>query len=400
MATTTPTILGDGVPDYLQAPNTKLPLARNHLATLDGLRGLAALSVLLIHVMGEMHLRASSRAVPLDQLVPHVHLAVDFFFMLSGYVIAKAYEAKLVTTMSFSQFMSVRLARLYPLIFMGAALGAFSLAIRVVVAHTPSPGQLLTATLSALVILPTTALLSVFPGELFPINLPEWSLLFELLINVVYAAIVRWLSISRLIAICVISFVFLCWVAASSDRLLDIGMGLQPVGIIPADIWCGFIRVTFPFFLGILLFRRRFSWSTGTAASIILSLVFLAVLFVPVFPHSWAYEVMVVALVFPVVLLIGATCKTAPKLNKLFIALGELSYPLYVTHNPVTRIFINVLKTLHIRLPNAVAIVLCGLSAVIAAIVFLKWWDRPVRNWLSLRVRRPAPGVEQRFSAT
>jgi len=220
------------------------------------------------------------------------------------------------------------------------------------------------------------------------------------LINVLYAAIVRWLSISRLIAICVIFFVFLCCVAASSDRLLDIGMGLQPVGIIPADIWCGLIRVTFPFFLGILLFRRRLSWSTGNATSMALKLVFLAVLFIPAFPRSWAYEVIAVALVFPVVLLIGATCKTTPKLNKLFISLGELSYPLYVTHNPVTRILINILTTLHIRLPNAVAIVLCCLTAVIAAIVFLKCWDRPVRKWLSLRVRRPAPGVPQRFFAT
>jgi peptidoglycan/LPS O-acetylase OafA/YrhL len=400
MATTTPTILGDGVPNSLQAPNIRLPLIRNHLATLDGLRGLAALSVLLVHVLGEMHLRASSRRIPLEQLVPHVHLAVDFFFMLSGFVLAKAYEAKLVTSMSFSQFMSVRLVRLYPLIFMGVALGAFSLALRVVMTHTPSPGQLLTATLCALVILPTTALLSVFPGELFPINLPEWSLLFELLINVLYAAIVRWLSISRLIAICAISFVFLCCVAASSDRLLDIGMGLQPVGIIPADIWCGSIRVTFPFFLGVLLFRRRLSWNTGNATSIVISLVFFAVLFLPAFSHSWAYEVIAVALVFPVVLSIGATCKTTPTLNKIFISLGELSYPLYVTHNPVTRIILNILKTLHIRLPNAVVAFLCCLTAVIAAIVFLKCWDRPVRNWLSLRVRRPAPGVKQRFSVT
>jgi peptidoglycan/LPS O-acetylase OafA/YrhL len=399
MVTATPTVLGDGVPGYLQAPNTRPTLARNHLATLDGFRGLAALSVLLVHVMGEMHLQASSRPVPLDRLVPHVHLAVDFFFMLSGYVIAKAYEVKLVTSMPFSQFISVRLVRLYPLIFVGVALGAFSLAIRVVMTHTPSPGQLLIATLSALFILPTTAVLSVFPGELFPINLPEWSLLFELLINVLYAAIVRWLSTSKLIAICVVSFVVLCWMAASSDRLLDIGMGVRPVGIIPADIWCGFIRVTFPFFLGVLLFRRRLSWSTGNATSIVLSLVFLAVLYVPAFPRSWAYEVMAVALVFPIILLIGATCKTTPKLTKLFISLGELSYPLYVTHNPVTRIFINILKTLHIRLPNAVAIALCCLTAVVAAIVLLKCWDRPVRNWLSLRVRRPAPGFEQRLPA-
>jgi peptidoglycan/LPS O-acetylase OafA/YrhL len=399
MATTTPAILGDGVPASHRASIIRRPVIRNHLATLDGLRGLAALSVLLVHVLGEMHLRASSRPVPLEQLVPHVHLAVDFFFMLSGFVIAKAYEAKLVTSMSFSQFMSVRLVRLYPLIFMGVALGAFSLAVRVVMTHAPSPGQLLAATVSALLILPTTALLSVFPGELFPINLPEWSLLFELLVNVLYAAIVRWLSISRLIAICIISFVVLCWAAASSDLLLDIGMGVQPVGIIPADIWCGLIRVTFSFFLGILLFRRRLTWSTGNATSIVIHLVFFGVLFLPAFGHSWAYEVIAVALVFPVVLSIGATCKTSPTLNTVFISLGELSYPLYVTHNPVTRICLKILNILHIGLPIAVVAGLCCFIAVIAAIVLLKCWDRPVRNWLSLRVRRSAP-VEQRLSAT
>jgi peptidoglycan/LPS O-acetylase OafA/YrhL len=135
----------------------------------------------------------------------------------------------------------------------------------------------------------------------------------------------------------------------------------------------------------------------------VLSLVFLAVLFVPGFRHSWAYEVIAVALVFPVVLLIGATCQTTPKLNKLFISLGELSYPLYITHNPVTRIFINILNILHIRLTNAVATALCCLTAVIAAIIFLQCWDRPVRKWLSLRIRRPASEqlsiLNQRYEA-
>jgi peptidoglycan/LPS O-acetylase OafA/YrhL len=390
MATITSPLIGDGMLNHPQPLSIGLPNKRNHLAMLDGLRGLAALSVLLVHVIGEMHLQASSRPLPLDQLIPHVHLAVDFFFMLSGFVIAKAYEAKLVTSMSFSEFMSVRLVRLYPLIFVGVALGAFSLAVRVILTHTPSPGQLLTATLSAFLILPTTALLSVFPGELFPVDFPQWSLLFELLINVLYAAILRWLNNTRLIAICAISFVLLCCVAAFSGRLLDIGMGLPPVGIIPANVWCGLIRVAFPFFFGVLLFRRRLSWSSGNAASIILSLIFLAVLFLPALRHSWAYEVISVAVVFPVVLLIGATCQATRKLNNLFISLGELSYPLYITHNPVTRIFINILKILHIRLPDVVATALCCLTAVIAAIVLLQCWDRPVRKWLSLRLRRPA----------
>jgi len=365
------------------------PVAPSHLATLDGLRGIAALAVLTVHILLEMHWVTSTSHMPLQLAVPHVHLAVDFFFMLSGFVIAKAYESQLTTVMSPSRFMLVRLFRLYPLIFMGAMLGTLSLAARVVIMHTLSFGQLLTASLSALVLAPTTALVSAFPGQPFPVNFPQWSLLFELVINFIYAATVKWMSTARLIVVCALSLVALCLVASASSHLLDVGMGLNPIGIIPADIWCGIIRVTFPFYVGILLFRRRLSYNAGDITSVGLTVVLLAVLFAPVFRHSWVYEVVAVAIIFPAIIVMGATCHSGPRLTKIWLYLGELSYPLYITHNPVSRIVINTLMRCGVVLPHWVVAGVTAVAAVLAAVVLLKVWDEPVRRWLARHVTPP-----------
>src|ERR1700730_555543 len=105
-----------------------MPHKTNHYATLDGLRGIAAVTVLLLHIYEVMNIDIQS---------PHSNLAVDFFFMLSGFVIAKAYEARLSTSsMTFVEFVKVRFVRLYPMIIVGVLLGAFVFAVRLVTTHT------------------------------------------------------------------------------------------------------------------------------------------------------------------------------------------------------------------------------------------------------------------------
>ena len=72
-------------------PQTSLPSAayadsKPHYDILDGLRGVAALLVVVFHLC-EAH--ATSH---FDQLLNHGYLAVDFFFALSGFVIGYAYD--------------------------------------------------------------------------------------------------------------------------------------------------------------------------------------------------------------------------------------------------------------------------------------------------------------------
>jgi peptidoglycan/LPS O-acetylase OafA/YrhL len=110
--------------------------------------------------------------------VPHADLAVDFFFVLSGFVVAKAYEVKLTSSMPLSRFVMIRLVRLYPMILAGVVLGAFVLAVRSATAYPVTIEQFMIATACALLIVPTTAMRSFGP-DLFPINNPHWSLFFE-----------------------------------------------------------------------------------------------------------------------------------------------------------------------------------------------------------------------------
>src|ERR1700761_290962 len=86
--------------------------SKQHFAVLDGMRGIAALIVLILHT-AQTHRSG----------LPQAALAVDFFFILSGFVVAYAYEARLQSTLSLASFARVRLIRLYPLIFLGVSMG-------------------------------------------------------------------------------------------------------------------------------------------------------------------------------------------------------------------------------------------------------------------------------------
>ena len=80
-----------------------------HYELLDGLRGVAALVVIWYHVF------EGFAASPVDQRFNHGYLAVDFFFILSGFVVGYAYDDRWKRrTLSFGGFIKRRLIRLHP----------------------------------------------------------------------------------------------------------------------------------------------------------------------------------------------------------------------------------------------------------------------------------------------
>lgn len=87
-------------------------ITRSHYAILDGLRGVASVMVVAFHIF-EAH--ATNH---FDQVINHGYLAVDFFFVLSGFVIGYAYDDRW-TKMSVKEFFKLRLARLQPMIVPG-----------------------------------------------------------------------------------------------------------------------------------------------------------------------------------------------------------------------------------------------------------------------------------------
>jgi len=99
---------------------------------------------------------------------------------LSGFVVANAYEARLSTSMSFVEFVKVRVLRLSPMIVIGVFLGAFVFGGRLITTHSITTEELCLATVSALLLLPTAALFSLYDGMLYPVDTPEWSLFFDL----------------------------------------------------------------------------------------------------------------------------------------------------------------------------------------------------------------------------
>jgi peptidoglycan/LPS O-acetylase OafA/YrhL len=342
---------------------------------LDGLRGVAALAVVLLHTLQlfDFHFRA------------HVALAVDFFFVLSGFVVAKAYEDKLKQSMAFSKFVKLRLVRLYPLIFVGVLMGALVLTLRFLGKDPYSARQLTTVLLAGLLLLPTTAL---GRGDIYPADTPCWSLFFELVINFAYALVVRWLDTRRLVFICGVAVVALAFAARMNQ-------GLDDMGFLAANFWMGFIRVTYPFAVGVLLFRWRRLRAISGATSMILALLLVGVLFLPQWEANWVYDCITVVFFFPAIVFCGAGFTKSPVFNSICLGLGELSYPLYITHYPLVRIISNAVKILHLHIAPTAVVLFSMLASILLSLSLLKVWDRPVRSWLTASVipRRAAVPV-------
>src|SRR6204780_4912905 len=90
---------------------------KEHFEVLDGLRGSAAFLIVIFHLFNYSFGFHGPWA-----LVKHAYLAVDFFFALSGFVVAYAYDDRW-TRMTILQFFRIRLIRLHPLVLVGATLG-------------------------------------------------------------------------------------------------------------------------------------------------------------------------------------------------------------------------------------------------------------------------------------
>ena len=176
-----------------------------HYDILDGLRGVAAITVVWFHLFEAY---ATSH---LDQRINHGYLAVDFFFILSGFVIGYAYDDRWKKKMSVADFLKRRLIRLHPMVVMGAVIGAVMFYFQgcsVWDVSTVSVSMLLAATLLNALLIPATPGSEIRGlGEMYPLNGPSWSLFFEYIGNILYALFIhklptRALSVLVLLAGC------------------------------------------------------------------------------------------------------------------------------------------------------------------------------------------------------
>ena len=375
--------------------------AKSHYELLDGLRGVAAILVVFYHVFeGFAFAEATNGAGDgLITTLNHGHIAVDFFFILSGFVISYAYDDRW-GRISTLQFFKRRLVRLHPMLVMGAIIGAVAFAVvgfeRWDGATAPI-GWVMVAMLLTMFMVPAVPGVPYEVrgnGEMFPLNGPAWSLFFEYIGNILYALFIRRLSTRSLAVLAVLLGCLHAWFFVGDVSEYDmVGVGWT---INEVNFWGGMLRMLFPFTVGMLLsrtFRPRKVRGAFWICSIMLITIFAAPYIVPLknsdISINSLYEVVCIAVVFPFIVWLGA-CGTAKsgvvaKINRM---LGDLSYPLYIVHYPVMYIFYAwLIEKKYYTLQECFGIVLIVvLSSVLLALLCLKLYDEPVRRWLSKKI--------------
>lgn len=350
----------------------------SNFAALDGMRGLAALLVLTRHTPGLWG--------AWDTKANHTYLAVDLFFILSGFVISHAYAARLREgRMSSLEFVRVRWVRLFPLLAVGALLGVAIGAQAFLEQAGPQAWPMLFGALAlSLLFLPFRIEGDV---RLFPFNSPLWSLFFEMVVNVVFGLFHRLISVRRL-----------AWIVGTCGVLLA-ALGIYNGTVELGFNWGarslagGFLRSALGILGGVLLHmlfvrqRRHHRVPGGAWPPVLIS---AAVLVIPIAGRfDWAVDILAIAVVFPTCIWAGASAGVGSRSTRVFMLLGVLSYPVYVLHVPLFEWLGEPL--LANKDLGALSGVAFALVVAAVALTFDRFYDRPMRRWLGKLLLRDAP---------
>ena len=364
-----------------------------HYHLLDGLRGVAALMVIWYHVF-EGYAFAGGTTI---DTFNHGYLAVDFFFILSGFVIGYAYDDRWGKNFTMKDFIKRRLIRLHPMVIMGAVVGAITFYIQ---GSVQWDGTHIGISMVMLSLLCTIFFIPAMPGvgyevrgngEMFPLNGPCWSLFFEYIGNILYALFIRRLSNKALTIVVVLQGVALASFAifnVSGYGNIGVGWTLDGVNFIG-----GLLRMLFPFSMGMLL-SRNFKPMKLRGAFWICTLVMIALFAVPYLEGTESictngiYEAFCIIIAFPILLWIGASGTTTDKKStQICKFLGDISYPIYVIHYPFMYLFYAwLIKNQLFTLGETWQVALCVYAwNILFAYLCLKLYDEPVRKYLAKR---------------
>lgn len=364
----------------------KLTESKPHYEILDGLRGVAALIVVVFHIF-EMH----SGGDHAKQIINHGYLAVDFFFLLSGYVIGYAYDDRW-GKMTLKDFFKRRIIRLQPMIIIGSVVGAALYYFQDSAnmgwnMHEVPVWQMLLVMLIGMTLIPVSKGLDIRGwGEMHPLNGPAWSLFFEYIANILYALVFRHLS-KILLAVCVaVAAGFTIQYALTSPNGDLIGGWTIDD---PAQLRIGFTRLAFPFLAGLLLSRigkLRYTKHAFLTASLLLVILF-SVPRLGGTENMWMnglYECFCLMVMFPFIVWLGAGGKvTGKKASHVCKFLGDISYPIYITHYPIAYTYMAYVANNNLSLEQAWPYaVLTVIASIAVAYLSMKLYDIPVREWL------------------
>ena len=364
--------------------------AKPHYIILDGLRGVAALMVLGYHLFEAV---AFAEGAP-EQKMFNGFLGVDFFFILSGFVMGYAYD-KRWNVMSVGDFVKRRLIRLHPMVLMGVLIGIVAFCIQGCEkwdgSHV-SLSLLMTGMLLAMFLLPVPSSMDVRGNtEIFPLNGPHWSLFFEYIGSLLYALLLHKLS-DRILKL---------WVAVMAVALLLIGLFGPAESIAygwssePINLLGGSVRLLFCYPMGLLLSRLFLQHNPQKINGLVFgatAVLLVLLLSVPSF-HALApnvvYQFICVTLLFPAIIWTAARGEVKDGRKKAVSFLGRISYPLYAVHYPFIYLYIDWINkgtTPFGPLGWTTPVIVAAMSITTAAICLI-FYDEPIRRWLPTKIK-------------
>jgi peptidoglycan/LPS O-acetylase OafA/YrhL len=370
------------VTQITEAAADRTATGKEHFEVLDGLRGTAALIVVLFHIQGITVMWDGAKVV-----LHHAPLAVDFFFALSGFVLGYAYDDRWAK-MRTGRFLALRLIRLHPLVILGALLGLASYLLDpfMPAAQAAVPlRSVLLAFAMCLFALPTWPLANRWT-DTHPLNGPIWTLFQEYIGSLAYAFVLRRLPNAALAAIAVLSGILLIGTAT--------WFGSLDQGSYWETFWMAPVRLCFPFVTGLWLYRVRDKLPRLRIGWLPLSLAMLAAIAAPTLPPiagvkvNGLYEALVVVLLFPAIIIAGRHSQAGRGMLWLCKASGRISYPIYITHFPFLYVWMNFVAT---GRASTGALLAIG-TALVPFLLLVAWaayagWDMPIRRRLGTWLR-------------
>jgi peptidoglycan/LPS O-acetylase OafA/YrhL len=342
---------------------------KQHFDILDGLRGVAAMAVVTFHFMELAYSDYS------QNFIGHGFLAVDFFFCLSGFVIGYAYDDR-IGKMGVWEFFKSRIIRLHPLVVFGAVLGLLAFLFDPFGGHPAgySVGRTFMIFISSVFLIPAPVMADRF-FNVFGLNAPAWSLFWEYVANIIYAVILYRLARRYLLTLTIIAAVVICFVAYHSGNLMG--------GWDGHTFWDGGARIFYSFLAGLLIYRSH--WIIKNKLGFIGLAVLLVLAFVmPFSKWNWLTEPVVVVLYFPLLIMLGAGATLTNGRKRLCQFLGQISYPLYMTHYAVMWVFANYYKAYKPGVSQLAVIIIISLVLLVGiAYLVMVFYDIPVRRYLS-----------------
>ena len=335
--------------------------------SLDLMRGVAAILVVLYHY----------GRIGLD-LSPRGFIAVDLFFVLSGFVLDRAYTRRLTNGLGLRQFALIRCIRLYPLYLLGISIG-FIVAVAAIVVHDSRADTLhniITYWALNAVMIPALT----WSKAMFPLDGPGWSLFFEAIANVIFAILLFRLSTRSLLFIVIISGAGVLYFS-NIQGTVNIGWD------IPTFLG-GLSRVFYSFPLGIIFSRVVNMRKIESWFSLLPVLVLAAAMCLPRFQsYDLAIDQFMSLFLCPAIVFVGIVFELPSSLMRYATVLGDASYPLYITHFP--SIFAFHFAVSKIGIPIGAETLAFLVIAVLMSIFLDHAYDHPIRRYLTRNLLEP-----------